>query len=123
MPAAGRSRAILLPMAAGHVPCDLSGELISFAQAHLNHAYPPFGQLVVSFRAARGWQHGVPAGVLTPPADAQTTTSFLDASAAEAFRQFHRGAATLRVVSRARNLAMSAGQRRPKIKRLVRLEP
>ena len=29
-------------------------------------------------RAARGWQHGVPVGVLTPPADAQTTTSFLD---------------------------------------------
>ena len=108
---------------AGRVPCDLSGELISFAEAHLDHAYPTFGQLVVSFRAARGWQHGVPAGVLTPPADAQTTTSFLDASAAEAFRQFHRGAATLRVVSRARNLAMSAGQRRPKIKWPVRLEP
>ena len=115
MPAAGRSRAILLPMAAGHVPCDLSGELISFVEAHLDHASPTFGQLVVSFRAARGWQHGVPAGVLTPPADAQTTTSFLDASAAQAL-QFHRGAATLRVVSRARNLAMSAGQRRPKIK-------
>lgn len=108
---------------AGRVPCDLSGELISFAEAHLDHAYPTFGQLVVSFRAARGWQHGVPAGVLTPPADAQTTTSFLDASAAEAFRQFHRGAATLRVVSGARNLAMSAGQRRPKIRRPVRLEP
>ena len=72
-------------------------------------------------RAARGWQHGVPVGVLTPPADAQTTTSFLDPSAADAFRQFHRGAATLRVVSRTRNLAMSAGQRRPKIKRPVQL--
>ncbi|WP_108523168.1 DUF3223 domain-containing protein [Bradyrhizobium algeriense] len=108
---------------AGRVPCDLSSELISFADAHLDHAYPTFGQLVVSFRAARGWQHGVPAGVLSSPADAQTTTSFLDASAAEAFRQFHRGAATLRIVSRARNLAMSAGQRRPKIKRPVRLEP
>lgn len=108
---------------AGRVPCDLSDELISFAEAHLDHAYPTFGQLVVSFRAARGWHHGVPIGVLTPPADAQTTTSFLDPSAAEAFRQFHRGAATLRVVSRARNLSMSAGQRRPKIKRPVQLGP
>ncbi|MGH6753042.1 MAG: DUF3223 domain-containing protein, partial [Bradyrhizobium sp.] len=105
----------------GRVPCDLSDELILFAEAHLDHAYPTFGQLVVSFRAARGWQHGVPVGVLTPPADVQTTTSFLDASAAEAFRQFHRGAATLRIISRARNLAMSAGQRRPKIKRPVQL--
>jgi Protein of unknown function (DUF3223) len=108
---------------AGRVPCDLSDELITFAEAHLDHAYPTFGQLVVSFRAARGWQHGVPGGVLSPPADAQITTSFIDASAAEAFRQFHRGAATLRIVARERNLAMSAGQRRPKIKRPVRLEP
>lgn len=105
----------------GRVPCDLSDELILFREAHLDHAYPTFGQLVVSFRAARGWQHGVPVGVLTPPADAQTTTTFLDVSAAEAFRQFHQGAATLRVVSRARNLAMAAGQRRPKIKRPVQL--
>ena len=108
---------------AGRVPCDLSDELITFAEAHLDHAYPTFGHLVVSFRAARGWQHGVPAGLLTPPADAQTTTCFLDASVAEAFRQFHRGAATLRIIARARNLAMSAGQRRPKIKRPVRLDP
>jgi hypothetical protein len=108
---------------AGRVPCDLSDELITFAEAHLDHAYPTFGQLVVSFRAARGWQHGVPVGVLSPPADAQITTCFIDASAAEAFRQFHRGAATLRIVSRERNLAMSAGQRKPKIKRPVRLEP
>lgn len=108
---------------AGRVPCDLSDELISFAEAHLDHAYPTFGQLVVSFRAARGWHHGVPVGVLTPPADAQTTTSFLDPFAAEAFRQFHRGAATLRVVSRARNLSMSAAQRRPRIKRPVQLDP
>lgn len=105
------------------VPCDLSEELISFSEAHLDHAYPTFGQLVVSFRAARGWHHGVPVGVLTPPADAQTTTSFLDPSAAEAFRQFHRGAATLRIISRVRNLSMSAGQRRPRIKRPVQLIP
>jgi hypothetical protein len=38
---------------AGRVPCDLSGGLVSFAEAHLDHAYPTFGQLVVSFRAAR----------------------------------------------------------------------
>ncbi|KJC40116.1 hypothetical protein UB31_27795 [Bradyrhizobium sp. LTSP849] len=106
----------------GRVPCDLSDEMISFGEAHLDHAYPTFGQLVVGFRAARGWQHGVPAGILTPPADAQTATSFLDASVVDAFRQFHSGAVTLRIVSRATNLAMSAEQRRPRIKRPVHLE-
>jgi Protein of unknown function (DUF3223) len=32
----------------GRVPCDLSDELISFAEAHLDHAYPTFGQLTGS---------------------------------------------------------------------------
>jgi hypothetical protein len=131
MPAEARSPPIFSPQKrrhfethgddAGRVPCDLSDELISSAEAHLDHAYPTFGQLVVSFRAARGWQHGVPVGVLTPPADAQTTTSFLDVFAAEAFRQFHQAAAILRIVSRARNLAMAAGQWKPKIRRPVQL--
>lgn len=105
----------------GRVPCDISGALIGFGEAHLDHAYPTFGQLVVSFRAARGWQHGVPPGTLTLPSDAQVTTSFVDASVADAFRQFHRGAATLRVIADKQNLAMSSRQRRPKVKLPVQL--
>lgn len=105
--------------ASARVPCDLTETLITFEDAHLDHAYPTFGQLVVSFRAANGWQHGVPAGTLTPPDDAQTITKFADPQVAERFRAFHRGAAMLRVIARSRNLAMAAGQRRPKIRRPV----
>ena len=50
-----------------------------------------------------------------------TDFSYIDAVKGQPKRQFHRGAATLHVVSRTRNLAMSAGQRRPKIKRPVQL--
>lgn len=106
---------------AGRVVCELSGERISFETAHLDHAFPSFGALVITFRAARGWHSAVPVGVLTKPSDAQLTTTFLDPEVAEAFRVFHRGAATLRVISSFANLARAAGQRRPKISRPVTL--
>lgn len=103
----------------GRVECEISSDLVGFDQAHIDHAYPTFGQLVISFRAARGWQHGVPAGTLTAPMDRQTTTTFADAAIAQAFNQFHHAAVTLRVVSAGRNLATAAKQRRPKVKRPV----
>jgi Protein of unknown function (DUF3223) len=105
----------------GRVPCDLTDRLIAFDEAHLDHAYPTFGQLVLSFRAAREWQHAVPEDVVTAPMDAQTTTTFIDPAVAASFRQFHHAAAMLRIIARERNLALAAGQRRPKIKRPVSL--
>lgn len=101
----------------GRVPCELTDSLITIDQAHIDHAYPTFGQLVLSFRAARGWQHEAPAGTLTLPADMQNTTTFADPAVANAFRDFHHASAILRIVSSARNLAMSAGQRKPKVRR------
>lgn len=103
----------------GRVPCELTDRLIAFDEAHLDHAYPTFGQLVLSFRAARGWQHAVPENILTGPMDGQTTTTFIGPAVGASFRQFHHAAATLRIVTRERNLAMAAGQRRPRIKRPV----
>ncbi len=105
----------------GRVPCELTDTLITIDQAHVDHAYPTFGQLVLSFRAARGWQHEAPAGTLTLPADMQNTTTFADPAVADAFREFHHAAAILRIVSGTKNLAMSAGQRKPKIRRPVLL--
>jgi hypothetical protein len=105
----------------GRIPCELTNTLITIDQAHVDHAYPTFGQLVLSFRAARGWQHEAPAGTLTPPADMQNTTTFADPAVADAFRNFHHAAAILRIVSGTKNLAMSAGQRKPKIRRPVLL--
>jgi hypothetical protein len=103
----------------GCVPCEITDALIGFEEAHLDHAYPTFGQLVVSFRAANGWQHSLPAGIISDPADAQTVTKFIDPLVADQFRAFHRIAAMLRIISGAQNLSMSARQRRPKIRRPV----
>lgn len=100
----------------GRVPCDVTSTLITIQEAHLDHAYPSFGHLVVTFRAARNWQHAVPDGVLTKPGDGQTMTTFIDGDIATAFRNFHHQAATLRVINGKRNLAMAAGQRRPKVR-------
>ncbi len=105
----------------GRVPCDISDILITHDEAHLDHAYPTFGQLVVTFRAARGWHLVIPAGTLTKAMDQQTITSFTNPGDAEAFREFHKRAAKLRVIAGSRNLSMSAGQRVPKIKRPVNL--
>jgi len=105
--------------AAGQVPCELTGNVMSFGEAHVDHAYPKFGHLVVTFRAARGWHEVIPEGVLTRAQDGQTTTMFEDAAIAEAFRQFHRATAMVRVIARGQNLAMAARDRRPKIKRPV----
>lgn len=105
----------------GRVPCDLTDKLITIDQAHIDHAYPTFGQLVLSFRAARGWQHEAPRSTLSLPADMQNATTFADPAVEDAFRDFHHAAAILRIVSRTENLAMSAGQRKPKIRRPVLL--
>jgi hypothetical protein len=105
----------------GQILCDLSDEPISPENAHLDHAYPTFGVMVVMFRAAQGWHDTIPDGILTPSQDAQTTTKFADPDTATKFREFHRRGAKLRVISRRANLSKAASQRAPKIKRPVTL--
>lgn len=105
----------------GRVPCEITGRLVSFDDAHVNHAYPTFGALVLSFKAARQGHRSIPPGALTRPQDNQTTTTFVDPTVAEAFRAFHHAAASLRVIAKGGNLSRAAGQRRPKIIRPVLL--
>lgn len=105
----------------GTVECELSGRRITFDQAHVDHAWPTFGQLVVMFRAARGWSGGVPDGVVSTPADSQTRASFVDSAVAESFRSLHHGSAQLRVVDKSVNLSAASKARRPTIRRPVRL--
>lgn len=83
----------------GCILCEVSGELVSFMNARLNHAYPAFITVVNSFRTSRGWADVVPDGVLTISADRQISTSFADAGDAEAFRIFHNSIAVLRIVA------------------------
>ena len=105
----------------GRVPCEVSGRLITSDEAHVDHAYPTFGALVISFRAANGWHHEIPNGLLSRPTDNQLTTAFANERTAETFRRFHHAAASLRVVAKEINLAAAAEQRKPKIQRPVQL--
>jgi hypothetical protein len=105
----------------GRVACEVTGKLIAADEAHLDHAYPAFGHLVVMFRATQGWHEEIPDGVLTPPRDRQTTTLFVDPEAATRFRAFHHNAALLRIVDKSANLAQAAKQRVPKVQRPVKL--
>jgi hypothetical protein len=108
--------------AAGCIPCEVTGVPVTFEAAHLDHAWPAFGQIVASFRAARGWTSEVPDGVLTKPADNQTTTTFADANVKSAFRDMHHAVAVLRIVDGKANLARAAGQRKPKVRHPIGLK-
>ena len=105
----------------GFVPCEVSGNLISFENAHLDHAYPTFNQIVLIFRAAHGWSQFIPPGVVTPPQDAQARATFCDDAVAQAFRDVHHKSAVLRVIDKQANLSMAGRQRVPKIKFPVKL--
>jgi len=98
--------------AQGRVQCPLDDVLIGSEDAHVDHVSPTFGALVISFRTSRGWHKAIPPGVLTRSTDNQLTTEFADAEIREAFKTFHSGIATLRIISKHANLSRAAGQRR-----------
>jgi len=105
----------------GRVLCEITSTHIGFEDAHLDHAWPTFGQIVAAFRAARTWTREIPTGIVTLPADAQTQSVFQDLVVAEAFKTFHHDLAMLRIIQRKANLSMAAGQRRPVVQRPLRL--
>lgn len=105
----------------GCVPCEITAAGIGFEDAHLDHAWPTFGQIVAAFRAARAWTREIPSGIVTLPAGAQMQSMFLDVDVAAAFKEFHHGLAVPRIVERKANLSMAAGQRRPVVRRPLQL--
>lgn len=106
----------------GNVPCEITGKPTAYQNAHLDHAWLSFGQIVSSFRVSRGWTVEVPYGVVSLPADGQTQSILIDPAIAKAFVEFHHSIATLRIVLGAVNLSMASGQRRPKIHRPIHLQ-
>ena len=105
----------------GRVECELTGVLVTINDAHLDHAWPYFSHLVSGFRAARGWSRDIPDGVVSAPADGQTTATFIDISVADAFRAYHHDQAILRILSRTANLQTASQARRPRVVRPVRV--
>lgn len=88
----------------GRVECELTGKMVTIDGAHLDHMWPNFSHLVSGFRAARGWSRGIPDGVVSEPADGQTTATFVDSAMADAFRNYHHDQVMLRILSREANL-------------------
>jgi hypothetical protein len=103
------------------VPCELTGQPVAFEEALLEHVGMSFAQIVVSFRAVRGWSHGIPEGTITAPSDAHVMTTFSDPATAEAFSKYHSTVAKSRIVSEGANLALATGRRQPEIQRPVQL--
>ena len=105
----------------GRVECELTGKMVTIDDAHLDHAWPYFSHMVSGFRAARGWSRDIPDGIVSAPADGQTTATFVDSAVTEAFRAFHHDQAVLRILSREANLQTASSARRPRVARPVRL--
>jgi hypothetical protein len=103
----------------GRVKCELTGVMVTIDEAHLDHAWPSFSILVSGFRAARNWSKDIPDGVVADPANAQTTTTFLDSEVAEAFRTYHHNLAILRILSKTANLQTASQARKPQIQQPV----
>ncbi len=90
-------------------------------QAHHDRSRPHFSHMVSGFRAARGWSRDIPDGIVSAPADGQTTATFLDSAVTDAFRAFFHDQAMLRILCREANLQTASSARRPKVARPVRL--
>lgn len=101
--------------AEGRVLCPLTRERITRDEAHLDHAYTGFTQIVAAYRAAKDWNIAVPPGIVSTPADGQLRAEFVDPSTRDDFRRFHHKLAKIRVVKDKANLARAASQRAPKI--------
>lgn len=84
----------------GTVPCALTGIRLSANESALEYVHTSFAQIVKAFADAQAWTATLPSGVLSEPADAQTTTVFVSQDYAAAFRQFHRASAKICVVSK-----------------------
>ena len=106
----------------GCVDCELTGIRIGYDECHLDHAWPTFGQIVASFRAARDWSEDYPGGIVLPPADKQIVTMFADEEVSYAFRRHHHALAITRLISSNANLSRASLARRPTINRPVDLK-
>jgi hypothetical protein len=88
--------------ARGPLVCAVTGQALSWDNAHVDHAPSVFAALADDWAARVG---GYPAIRLTPAADGQMGRT-LTPGDAEAWADFHRANAQLRIVSRLANLSL-----------------
>ncbi|MBI5531806.1 MAG: DCL family protein [Deltaproteobacteria bacterium] len=85
------------------VPCAATGAPVTRSSHHVDHV-PGFAELVVLFLQERGCALGSLA--VEPTRDGDTETRLADAEVLEAWREFHRQHASLRIVSVVANLSL-----------------
>ena len=106
----------------GRVACEKTGQRLLIEQMHLDHVAPRyFNEIVISFRASKGWIDQFPKEILSPHGPGQTLTTFADPALANDFSLHHKALARLRLVSKKTNLSDAHKARAPKIKRPVTL--
>jgi hypothetical protein len=103
----------------GRVPCEISDEMLLPEQACVDHAWPTFGQIVGAFRVRQGWATEIPISAVRAPRENERESSFEDLAVAQAFRDFHRSVATLRVISLRGGGYVEGEKRRTLVKRPV----
>lgn len=96
--------------AEGKVPCDITGEMISFEESHLDHKKPmTFEVIVRTFRVSNGI---IPnRDILSSPKDNQFTTTFTNKAIADQFIKYHHEVADLRIIKKHINLQLGSSER------------
>ena len=94
----------------GKVACDVTGEMIRFNEAHLDHKKPMTFQVIVqTFMIAHSI---IPSRlILSDSIDQQFSTTFTDKMIAEKFRDYHHSIAKLRVIKSSLNLSLGGSER------------
>ena len=110
--------------ARGRVRCDVTGEWVSIADAHVDHKPPLTMQVVVlAFRTAL--DAPLTEDLFECPKDGQFTAVFADFAMVEVFREFHRKMTDgcLRIVQSRKNFEMSAPNQIRKAKNPLKITP
>lgn len=104
----------------GKVRCEVTGEKVSFPEAHLDHKKPlTFQVIVTTFIKARKIE--IRPEMLSVPSDAQFVTTFADRELEAAFREYHHSVRMLRIVKARTNLSLGGSERITQPKRPVLL--
>lgn len=87
---------------ASTIACPITGEVVTWDTAHIDHDTPTFDEIMRQFAATRS---DIEADV-EPTHDGELTTYFREEATRALFAEFHRKRAVLRVVSRRANLSV-----------------
>lgn len=94
----------------GKVPCEITGESLSYKNSTIDHKAPmTFEVIVRTFFAGRKIE--MSEELLAIHGDGDTTNRFADNEIAESFRQYHHGLARLRLIGLSQNCSLGGKER------------